>query len=168
MSAIVAKAINDSLGTKNFKGLNTIFDEQLDRFVSSMIEELPKRIEDSIKGSSVPFYMAASGVSDGKKENFINYVLLAEPLDEPNKKIGKTCVFKGTGTIAVRYSFFDDGYFYLEKNGERTKISGEGEEGAQTINISSNDSLSFYGGSGILKNLSLSMLVFQNSGIIVS
>ena len=168
MSAIVAKAVNDSIGTQDFKGLNTILEEQLDKFVSSMIEELPKSIEDSIKGSAIPFYVATDYADESSNGSFIKHNLLRGYRKGTDGKIGKTYVFKGSGTIAVSHSAFDGGYFYLEKNGERTKIQTSSETGMEIIGISPNDSLSFYEGAVEMSSLSISMLVFQNAGIIIS
>jgi hypothetical protein len=187
VSAIVAKAVNDSIGTQDFKGLNTIFGEQLDKivssaeesnaileeqlnkFASSMIEELPKRIADSIEGVSIPFYVGVSRTQGDEKENFITHSVLDGQVVGAGGKIGKTYIFKGCGSIRVSAESEGEGYYYLEKNGERTKIEFFSDlEKHMDIAISPNDSLSFYKGTGELKSLSISMLVFRNAGIITS
>ena len=61
--AIVAKAINDSIGTKNFKGLNTILDEHLNS-LDAVLKENIEGIKEAImpvSNLSNPIYMFKEG-----------------------------------------------------------------------------------------------------------
>jgi hypothetical protein len=48
-NAIVAKAINDSIGTQDFKGLNTILDEQLTRW-DELFDDKLQKFNEAIEG----------------------------------------------------------------------------------------------------------------------
>lgn len=174
MSAIVAKAINDSLGTKNFKGLNTIMDEQLEKFVDS-IEKLPESIEGSIRSLSLPFYVPSTSIPGEYRENeIVHDVIPAGYVYAPNSKIGKTYTFKGSGQIEIQCYLKNYGsYIQYEKNGVKKRL--QREEGVERIrlavDISPNDVLSFYSGSSSyndINELTLSFRVVQNAGIITS
>lgn len=99
MSAITAKAINDSLGTKDFKGLNTIMDEQLQRVVSSLddfVQNLPPKIEEAIKAASNTI-LSPSNVD-------LFYDVLLEAGGEKKYyagQIGRNFTFKCNGAINV-------------------------------------------------------------------
>lgn len=172
MSAIVAKAINDSLGTKNFKGLNTIMDEQLEKFVDS-IEKLPESIEGSIRSLSLPFYVPSTPNPIEYRENeIVHDVIPAGYVYAPNSKIGKTYTFKGSGRIAINYNLRNsESYIQYEKNGVKKRLHREeGDEDLRVVvDISPNDVLSFYSGSSSendINKLTLSFRVVQNAGII--
>lgn len=154
MSAIVAKAINDSLGTEDFEGLNTIMDKQLQKVVHSLddfVQNLPPKIEEAIK--------AASNTILSPSNTDLYYDVLLEAGGEKQYyegQIGRNFTFKCNGAINVLLmretgtgSTVGSARVYVKKNDQKIMLYNVDESITPTVKgkiipILPNDVVSFH------------------------
>lgn len=92
--AIVAKSINDSIGTPEFKGLNSIIDEQLTRFNRNLNDTLVDFVE-KLKTQQ------AKGLRASDKTYWVFNNGFAHVQGREWKQIGETLVINYDGSIAI-------------------------------------------------------------------
>lgn len=182
MSAIVAKALNDSIGTESFKGFNTILDEQLDRLISSVddfVENLPPRVEAAIKAAS-------NTILTPSTDDLLYDVLLEAGGSTTSKEegqVGRGFVFKCNGAVLIKCRVTSDkvygGQLYYLKNDEKVVLYNRSNgiipnNKTIIIPIVENDALSFHverygpGHDVQINELSLYAKVIPNASIIIS
>jgi hypothetical protein len=180
VSAIVAKAINDSIGTEDFEGLNTILKGHLDEFSSSiessiekLVEELPPKVEGAVMSSASTILCPGSDLlyDVGLEAGLKTY--------KSPSQIGREITFKCNGAIRVNFEFYDssvyDGIVYLKKNEEKTIIYKNGTyvPNGIIVPIVNGDKISFVvegesGASANLEELKIMATVIPNAGLMFS
>ena len=111
MSALVARAINDSLGTSDFKGLNSIIQETLDNFTN----DFSNKVGDTIRGA------ISNGVVASENELFVIDIGNNTVLGSSYAYIGEPITFRCKGSyvkLAVGYYNSDLVSVVWEKNGK--------------------------------------------------
>ena len=100
MSAIVAKAINDSLGTDKFEGLNTILKNALSNFneeTSEILNNFASQLEESIRsGISTGLVADTENIYWNFTPDFCNRTFV------PGRYLSRTIKFYTNGSICVK------------------------------------------------------------------
>lgn len=95
-NAIVAKAINDSIGTQDFKGLNTILDEHLNK-----LDEILQRNANDIKDALTSIEALTNPIYSYKDGDGIIDVLTIETSTDGEYKKSKTIDLKYGGILKL-------------------------------------------------------------------
>jgi hypothetical protein len=144
--AIIAKSINDSIGTPDFKGLNSIIDEQLTRFNRNLNDTLVDFVE-RLKTQQ------AKGLRASDKIYWVFNNGFARVQGSAWKQIGETLVINYDGSIAISAKIEVDGRARVvaqaQLNGTPITILDKSNpdyskieiEGSETIKVKAGDVL---------------------------